>query len=48
MENQDTNNDGVIDINDTGFADNDSNGMADGSQNTNPLDSRVEMVFLIT
>ena len=37
---QDTNNDGVIDINDTGFTDGDNNGMADGSQGTkNPIDT---------
>ena len=36
---QDTNNDGVIDINDIGFTDTDNNGMADDSDNSTPLDS---------
>ncbi|MDG1238566.1 MAG: gliding motility-associated C-terminal domain-containing protein, partial [Flavobacteriales bacterium] len=36
---QDTNNDGVVDINDTNFTDNDNDGMADGTESNIPSDS---------
>jgi gliding motility-associated-like protein len=36
---QDTNNDGVVDVNDTNFLDSDSDGMADGTESNIPSDS---------